>query len=220
MELLMILFIICSALHFIILRDPYSYTLLIGDDIEEPDSSSVSVMTVCEEGTMLVMVCTEVSSTCEGSETVSLQSHASQASIPEEEISVWADEMEEQTSKRQQLNEAVHNISGGHYSPVMSTLSTTWDEVSDTQERFCIRKAKETIATSLSVITPAQEELVWKALQTEVLLDPNRDNQRKLKRFDPNSGIVDILVKAYEQAGHWQTKAAVPLLLCRRLFKS
>ena len=56
--------------------------------------------------------------------------------------------------------------------------------------------------TSLSVITPGQEELVWKALQTEVLLDPNRDNQGKRKRFDPNSGLVDILVKAYEQAGH------------------
>ena len=135
----MILFIICSALHFIILQDPYSYTLLIGDYIEEPDYSSVSVPTVGEKGTMLVTVCTEVSTTCEGSETVPLQSHASQASIPEEEISAWVDEMEEQNSKRQELNEAVHNISGGRYSPVMSTLSTTWDDVSDTQERYYIR---------------------------------------------------------------------------------
>ena len=205
----MILSIICSVLYFITLQDLYSDTLLIGDDISGPDSSSVPVITVCEESTMPVTLCAEVSSTGEGSETVSLQSHSSQASIPEEEISIWVDEMEEQNSKRQKLNEAVHSISGGRYSPVMSTLNTTWDDVSDTQQRYYIRKAKETIATSLSVITPGQEELVWKALQTEVLLDSNRDNQGRRKRFDPNSGLVDILVKAYEQAGHWQTKRQI-----------
>ena len=91
----------------------------------------------------------------------------------------------------------------------MSTLNTTWDEVSDTQQRYYIRKAKEAIATSLSVITPGQKELGWKALQTEVLLDRNRDNQGKRKRFDPNSGLVDILVKVYEQAGHCQTKQQI-----------
>ena len=205
----MISSIICSVPHFITLQDPYSDTLLIGDDIEEPNSSSVSVITVCEESTMPVTLCAEISSTGEGSETASLQSHSSQASIPEEEISIWVDEMEEQNSKRQKLNETVRCISDGRYSPLMSTLNTTWDDVSDTQQRYCVRKAKETIATTLSVITPGQEELVWKALQTEVLLDPNRDNQGKRKRFDPNSGLVDILVKAYEQAGHWQTKRQI-----------
>ena len=87
----------------------------------------------------------------------------------------------------------------------MPTLNTAWDDISDTQQRYYICKAgREAIATSLSVITPGQEELVWKVLQTEVLLDPN--NQGKRKRFDPNSSLVDILVKAYEEAGHWQTK--------------
>ena len=47
---------------------------------------------------MSATVCAEVSSTGERSETVSLQS---QALIPEEEISIWVDEMEEQNSKRQ-----------------------------------------------------------------------------------------------------------------------
>ena len=91
----------------------------------------------------------------------------------------------------------------------MSTLNTTWNDVSDTQQRYYIRKAKETITTTLSVITPGQEELVWKALKTEDLLDPNRDNRGKRKRFDPNSGLVDILVKAYEQASHWQKKRQI-----------
>lgn len=81
---------------------------------------------------MPAKVCAEVASTGEESEIVSLQSHLSQASIPEEEISIWVDKMEEQNSKRQKLNEAVHSISGGRYSPIMSTLNTTWHDVSDT----------------------------------------------------------------------------------------
>ena len=43
----------------------------------------------------------------------------------------------------------------------------------------------------------------------EILLDQNRGNQGKRKRSDPNSGLVDVLVKAYEQAGHWQTKRQI-----------
>lgn len=182
---------------------------MIGDDVQESDSTIVSVDTVCEESATPVTVCVEVASTCEKSETVSLQSYSSQASIPEEEISIWVDEMEEQNIKRQKLNEAVHSISGGRYSPVMSTLNTTWDDVCDTQQRYYIRKAKETIATSLSVITPGQEELVWKALQTEALLNADKDNQGKRKRFDPSSGLVDVLIKVYEQADHWQTKRQI-----------
>ena len=182
---------------------------MIGDDVQESDSTTVSVVTVCEESATPVTVCAEVASACEKSETVSLQSYSSQASIPEDEISIWVDEMEEQNIKRQKLNEAVYSISGGRYSPVMSTLNTTWDDVSDTQQRYYIRKAKETIATSLSVITAGQEELVWKALQTEALLDADKDNQGKRKRFDPSSGLVDILIKVYEQADHWQTKRQI-----------
>ena len=90
-----------------------------------------------------------------------------------------------------------------------STLNTTWGNVSDTQQRYYIRKAKETIATSLSVITPGQEELVWKALQMEALLDADKDNQGKRKRFDPSSGLVDVLIKVYEQADHWKTKRQI-----------
>ena len=162
---------------------------------------------------MPAAVCAEVSSTGERSETVSLQSHSSEALIPEEEISIWVNEMEEQNSKRQKLNKALHSISGGQYSPVMSTLNTTWDDVSDTQQRYYIHKAKQTIATSLSVITPSQEELhvVWKVLQTEVLFDPKRDNQGKCKQLDPNSVTPNYFDtnSAYEQAGHWQKKRQI-----------
>jgi len=55
-------------------------------------------------------VCAVVAGTGEGLETVCLQSHLSKASIPEEEISIWVDEMEEQNRKWQKLNEAVQSI--------------------------------------------------------------------------------------------------------------
>ena len=90
-------------LHFITLQDHCSDTMVIGDNIEESDSATFSVITVCEENTMSATVCAEVASTGEGSDTVSLQSHLSLATISEEEISIWVDEMEEQSSKRQKL---------------------------------------------------------------------------------------------------------------------
>ena len=145
----------------------------------------------------------------EESQTASSQSQSSQASIPEQEISIWSDEMEDQNSKRQKLNEAVEDISGGRYSPVMSTLNTTWDDVSYTQQRYYIRKAKETIATSLSVIAPGQEEQMWAALQSERLFDADKSNPGKRKRFDPSSGLVGSLIQAYEQADHWRTKRQI-----------
>lgn len=117
--------------------------------------------------------------------------------------------MEEQNSKRLKLNDAVSNISGGRYSPVMSTLNTAWEDVSDTQQQYYIRKAKESIATSLSVIAPGQEEMVWKTLQTGTLLETNSDNRGKRKHFDPRSDLVDGLVKAYQQAKHWRTKRQI-----------
>ena len=141
----------------------------------------------------------------------SLQSHSSHSSqsthssVPEEEMSIWIDEVEEQTRKRQKLNEAVDCISGGRCSPVQSTLNTEWDDVSDTQQRYYMRKAKEVITASLSVIAPGQEEQVWKELQKEPLLNETS----KRKRFDPSTGIVDVLIKAYHQADCWQTKRQI-----------
>ena len=43
----------------------------------------------------------------------------------------------------------------------------------------------------------------------EALFDADRTNQEKRKRFDPSSGLVDVLIKANEQAGHWQTKRQI-----------
>ena len=102
------------------------------------------------------------------------------------------------------MNKAVYSVSGGRYSPIMSTLDTTWDDVSNTQQCYYIRKAKEAVVTALSVITPSQD-----ALQLEVHWDTNGGSQRKCKRFDPNLGLVGSLVKVSQQAAHWQTKRQI-----------
>ena len=162
---------------------------------------------VLEDSSMPVTETIDVDSTGGESQTISSQSQSSQSSIPEEEISIWLDEMEEQNSKRQKLNESTSSISGGRYSPLMSTLNTAWEDVSDTQQRYYIRKAKESIATSLSVIAPGQEDEVWKVLRAEALLEAEEENKGKRKRFDSSSSLVNDLVKAYEQADHWRTKS-------------
>ncbi|KAK3709923.1 hypothetical protein QZH41_020033, partial [Actinostola sp. cb2023] len=180
----------------------------VSEDLQPKESESTTSV-FKESASPAILIDEGENSGDQDSQTVSSQSQSSQSSIPEEEISIWLDEMEDQNCKRQKLNEAVSNISSGRYSPVMSTLNTAWDDVSDTQQRYYIRKAKETIASSLSVITPGQEELIWKALQTESLFDADKDNQGKRKRFDPSSSLVDDLIKAYQQADHWQTKRQI-----------
>ena len=87
----------------------------------------------------------------------------------------------------------------------MSTLNTTWDDVSDTQQRYYIRKVKGNITASLSVIAPGQEELAWKELQMERSLDVDRNNQGKRKRFDPKSGLVESLIKAIFRGRNFKT---------------
>ena len=156
-ELLTIMHIFCKFI--ITLQYFHSDNMVIVDDVQESDSTTVSGINVRGES-MPSTVCAEVANTGEESEIISLQSHWYQASIPEEEISIWVDEMEKQNFKRQKSNEAAHSILGGRYSPVMSTLNTTWDDVSDTQQRYYIRKGKEAVATALSVITPGQEESI------------------------------------------------------------
>ena len=87
----------------------------------------------------------------------------------------------------------------------MSTLNTTWDDVSDTQQRYYIRKANGTITASLPVIAPGQEELAWKELQIERSLDVDRNNQGKRKHFDPKSGLVESLIKAIFRGRNFKT---------------
>ena len=68
------------------------------------------------------------------------------------------DEKELQHEKRETLNNAVAKLTEGRYSPIASTLNTSWDDVSMTQQKYYQRKMKEVIQTALSVVVPGQKE--------------------------------------------------------------
>lgn len=117
--------------------------------------------------------------------------------------------MEQQQEKRQTLNAAISSLTSGRTSPILSTLNTSWDDISSTQQRYYQRKAKETILAALSVISPGQEEDLWDALRQDTSLSTSGKKMTSRKSFDPSSAIIDSLVKAYYQADSWQTKRQI-----------
>ena len=64
-----------------------------------------------------------------------LLSQASQISGPEEEVSIWCDEKEIQSQRRQALNDALGNLTSRRFSPILSTLNASWDDISSTQQK-------------------------------------------------------------------------------------
>ena len=89
-----------------------------------------------------------------------LLSQASQISDPEEEVGIWCDEKEIQNERRMALNDAQGNLTSGRFSPILSTLNASWDDISSTQQKYYTRKAREAVnvAAMLSVISPGQKK--------------------------------------------------------------
>lgn len=108
-------------------------------------------------------------------EAVETTSSQSSQSTTEQEVSIWVDEIEGQHRKRQKLNETVDSITTRRYSLLRSTLNTSWDDISQTQQRYYLRKATETITAALSVICPGQEQEVWKSLRLQSSLSDNAE---------------------------------------------
>ena len=124
------------------------------------------------------------------------------------EVSLWIDETELQHEKRETLNNAVAKLTEGRYSPIASTLDMSWDDVSMTQQKYYQRKMKEVIQTALSVVVPGQEEQMWSCLQEErELVDMDKEPPAKRKRID--TGLVQTLISAHNDAENWQTKRQI-----------
>ena len=92
------------------------------------------------------------------SDTIILSSQATEGTEPEGEVSIWCDEKELKNERRQTLSDVIGNLSGGRFSPILSTLSASWDDISPTQRKYYVRKARETVTTSLSVISPDKKK--------------------------------------------------------------
>lgn len=99
-------------------------------------------------------------------------------------------------------------MSCGRVSPLQSTLNTDWKDISVTQQKYYIRKAKEMVQSALSVISPGQEDEIWKSLRQEIHLLQTEDQSRP-KQFDIDSDLLRTLVQAHSDAHSWQTKRQI-----------
>ena len=142
-------------------------------------------------------------------ETMTLLSNASQSTEPEEEVSIWCDERELQNERRQTLSDTLANLTGGRFSPIRSTLNAAWDDISSTQQKYYTRKAQEAVTASLSVISPGQEKELWNSIRRESLINSENGDSSKRKHFDTSTGLIDVLIKAHDQAESWQTKRQI-----------
>ena len=126
----------------------------------------------------------------------------------EAETSLWIDEKELQHEKRETLNNAVAKLTEGRCSPIASTLNTSWDDVSVTQQKYYQRKMKDVIQAALSVVVPGQEEYMWNCLREErEIADVSEEPPAKRKRID--TGLVQTLISAHNDAENWQTKRQI-----------
>ena len=105
----------------------------------------------------------------------------------------------------------MNSIASGRYSPLLSTLNASSDNISNTQQRYYLRKASEAITTVLSVICPGQENEIWNSLRQDSLQAENQSLEHSLKRkyFYQNSAIIEVLAKAHDAAESWQTKRQI-----------
>lgn len=146
---------------------------------------------------------------CSSQDTDDMFSSSSQDSIPEQDVSLWSDEVQEQSKKRETLNTAIKSLTSGRMSPILSTLNTSWDDISTTQKKYYQRKAQESIMASLSVISPGQEQELWNSVRKESNLDERKQKSSRRKSIDPSSPAIDSLVKAYDHADSWRTKRQI-----------
>ena len=151
-----------------------------------------------------------------GETETSQSSQSTCSTVPEREISIWLDEKE---AKRQTLDDSLNNLTDGRVSPLQSTLNTEWDDISVTQQKYYARKAKETIAATLSAISPGQEEEFWKSIRREPLLQ-SEDKGSRRKYFDINSELIDSLIKAHNEAESWETKRQILSLFANDFSRS
>ena len=76
-----------------------------------------------------------------------------------------------------------------------------------------MRKAEETICAALAVLSPGQEEELWSAVRQEKSVQTSSSGAARRRNFDPSSGLIDVLIKSYNQAESWQTKRQILSLL-------
>ena len=83
-----------------------------------------------------------------------------------------------------------------------------------------MQKAKETVAAALSVIGPGQENEIWQNLCHERLIEKQDRKLSKCKNFDTTTALIDVLIKAHNQAQSWQVKRQILSLFANDFSKT
>ena len=124
----------------------------------------------------------------------------------EKDRSLWIDEKEQQQERRDILNHAMLDLTNGSFKPICSTLNAPFSDITESQQNYYIRKAKEVVKETLSVICPGQEQQLWKNLKEKLVVGRVGDSVSTGRTLDPT---VRNLASAYEQAANWQTKRQI-----------
>ena len=77
-------------------------------------------------------------------------------------------------------------------SPIRSSLSSSWDKVSERTRRHYTRKAKQVVFAALEEIAPENSEVLFSAVKTAATEDANVD-----------STLMEALAECYNNANHW-----------------
>lgn len=76
------------------------------------------------------------------------------------------------------------------------------------------------MTVSLSVICPGQEKELWNSIRNESIIESEDSHSRKRKKFDTSTGLIDVLIKAHDQAESWRTKRQILCLFANDLTKA
>ena len=132
---------------------------------------------------------------------------------------LWIEENELQHKKKEMLNNATSKLTEGRYSPFVSTLNPSWDDVLVTQQKYYQRKMKEVIQEALSIVVSWQEEHMWNCLPDErESADVSEEPPAKRKRI--NTGFIQTLISAHNDTKNWQTKRQILSLFVNDLSKT
>ena len=69
------------------------------------------------------------------------------------------------------------------------------------------------------VCTQGLKEL-WNSIQNESTIESEDSHLRKRKKFDTSTGLIDVLIKAHDQAQLWRTKRQILSLFANDLTKA
>ncbi|KAK3738101.1 hypothetical protein QZH41_013835, partial [Actinostola sp. cb2023] len=149
----------------------------------------------------------DVSELCQAFLNLSIEEKDSSVYIPEEsngsstEASNGQTNPEESlTTRRQHLNRFLESC---NIQPKIGPCKKSWEEASARTRSNHMQRAKDVVVTSLNVITPGDEVLLWEALQSSRLVEKDLGCEES---SPADEKYLLSLAETYENASTWDTR--------------